>query len=195
MKVFSRLISCFRKMPGVGPKQAERFALYVARASESEMSDLFAAMQEVRRQVKPCPRCFNYSDGELCEICSDTQRIQDTICVVESVQDLEAIEKTGFYKGLYHVLGGVFSPAAGLDGGSLRLKELIERVEKSPVKEIIIATNPSAEGETTASYIKTLLEEKAEKISRIAFGVPLGGDINYMDELTLKHSLQGRRKF
>lgn len=195
MKVFSRLIACFRKMPGVGPKQAERFALYVATATQSQISDFLAAIQEVRQQVKPCARCFNYCQGELCEICCDTQRIQDTICVVESVQALEAIEKTGFYKGLYHVLGGVFSPSVGINGGHLRLNELIERVEKSPVKEIIVATNPCAEGETTASYIKTLLEKRVEKISRIAFGVPLGADINYMDELTLKHSLDGRKKF
>ncbi|NLI10351.1 MAG: recombination protein RecR [Elusimicrobia bacterium] len=194
MRVFERLISSFRKMPGVGPKQAERFALYVARAPEGEISELLEAVEEIRNAVKPCPKCFSYSDGGLCDICSDNQRIQNIICVVENVQDLEAIEKTGFYKGLYHVLGGVISPAQGLGETSIRLKELIKRTEELKVNEIIVAVNPSAEGETTAAYIKTLLEKKVEKISRIAFGVPLGGDINYLDELTLTHALQGRRK-
>lgn len=194
MKIFNRLINSFRKFPGVGPKQAERFALYVARAPESELVELLNSLSEVRSSVRLCSKCFNYTDSELCEICSDAERISSVICVVENVQDLEAIEKTGFYKGLYHVLGGAFSPASGLGENGLRLRELAMRVKDSGVKEIIIATNPSAEGETTAAYVKNLLEKDVEKISRIAFGVPLGGDINYMDELTLTHALQGRRK-
>ncbi|GAB4029048.1 MAG: recombination mediator RecR [Elusimicrobiota bacterium] len=194
MKIFNRLINSFRKFPGVGPKQAERFALYVARAPESELVELLNSLSEIRSSVRLCSKCFNYTDSELCEICSDGERISSVICVVENVQDLEAIEKTGFYKGLYHVLGGAFSPASGLGENGLRLKELVMRVKDSGVKEIIIATNPSAEGETTAAYVKNLLEKDVEKISRIAFGVPLGGDINYMDELTLTHALEGRRK-
>ncbi len=194
MKIFSRLIQAFRKLPGVGPKQAERFALYVARAPEGELIELLDSISDVRSKIRLCPQCFNYTNSDLCEICADENRNHSIICVIESVQDLEAIEKTGFYKGVYHVLGGTFSPNMAVGVESIRLKELSQRVSNGSIKEIIIATNPSAEGETTAAYIKNMLEKKVEKISRIAFGVPLGGDLNYMDELTLTHALEGRRK-
>lgn len=194
MKVFNRLIQAFRKLPGVGPKQAERFALYVARAPESELIELLNSISDARSTIKLCLQCFNYTNSDLCEICMDENRNHSIICVVENVQDLEAIEKTGFYKGLYHVLGGTFSPNMAEGVESIRLKELLKRVSDGSVKEVIIATNPSAEGETTAAYIKKMIETKVEKVSRIAFGVPLGGDLNYMDELTLTHALEGRRK-
>ncbi|PIS47113.1 MAG: recombination protein RecR [Elusimicrobia bacterium CG08_land_8_20_14_0_20_51_18] len=194
MKIFSRLIANLRKLPGVGPKQAERFSLYVLKASGSEVNELIESINEIRDNTVSCRKCFNYSLKELCHICSDSQRNGAVICVVENAQDLEAIEKTGFYKGLYHVLGGYISPVEGVERGHIRLKELVERVKDGSVEEVIIATNPSAEGETTAIYVHNGIKEFVPKISRIAFGIPLGGDINYMDELTITHSLEGRRK-
>ena len=194
MKILDRLIKSFRRMPGVGPKQAERFAIYLLKAKESEIQELITAIGEVRNSVKLCSECFNYSFNELCDICSDKSRENNIICVVENVMDLDAIEKTGFYKGLYHVLGALVSPIDGINQSNIRIKELMERVERSQIDEIIIATNPSSQGDITAMYIKNLLENKVPKISRIAMGIPLGGDINYMDEMTLIHSIKGRRK-
>lgn len=194
MKIFNRLINSFRKFPGVGPKQAERFCLYLMKASEKDVEEFIEAIKEIKQKIRLCEKCFNYSLSNLCEICSDASRNNKIICVVETVQDLEAIEKTGFYKGVYHVLGGHISPAEAIGYKNLKIAELVERVKNENIEEVIIATNPNAEGEMTAIYIKNAIKDYTPKISRIAFGVPLGGDINYMDEITLTHALEGRKK-
>ena len=194
MKIFKRLINSLRRFPGVGPKQAERFAFYLLKAGSSDIDELIDSIREVRNKIHFCKRCFNYALSEFCEICMDTGRNHNLICVVENIPSLEAIEKTGFYKGLYHVLGGHISPAEGINYNHIKIKELLERVKIDNIEEVIIATNPDAEGETTAMYIHNIIKPYVDKISRIAFGVPLGGDINYMDEVTLTHALEGRKK-
>lgn len=194
MKALERIISVFRKFPGVGPKQAERFALYIVRASDPEVEDLVEALRAVKAGVRYCKECFNYAEGELCPICADTHRDRATLCVVERPQDLAAIEKAKSFSGVYHVLHGAVSPAAGVAPEHIKLKELVDRVRASDgaVKEVIIATNPDADGEATAMYLIRLLKPYVGKITRIAYGVPLGGDIDYMDEVTLGYALKGR---
>lgn len=196
MKSLDRLIRAFRRLPGVGPRQAERFSAYFLRASQGETEEFIAALLALKEEVKLCPICFAYCEGEKCEICSDTDRQQDTICVVEDPQDIESIEKTGAYKGLYHVLHGAISPMEGRGAEQVKVKELLERVQnaKTPIREVIIATDPDSEGETTALYLADLLRGMVDKVSRIGYGVPLGGDIDYIDEMTLGYSLKGRTK-
>lgn len=196
MKALEKIIGVFRKFPGVGPKQAERFALYVVRASGPEIENLVEALREVKASVKYCSECYNYAEGELCPVCSDSGRDRSIICAVERPQDLAAIEKAKSFSGVYHVLHGAVSPAAGVAPEQIKLKELFDRVRSADgaVKEIIIATNPDADGEATAMYLTRLLKPYVEKITRIAYGVPLGGDIDYMDEVTLGYALKGRIK-
>lgn len=196
MKALEKIIGVFRKFPGVGPKQAERFALYVVRASSSEVENLVEALREVKALVKYCPDCFNYAEGGLCPVCSDSGRDRSVICVVERPQDLAAIEKAKSFSGVYHVLHGAVSPAAGVLPEHIKLKELLDRVRAADggVKELIIATNPDADGEATAMYLTRLIKPYVDRITRIAYGVPLGGDIDYMDEVTLGYALKGRIK-
>lgn len=196
MKALEKIIGVFRKFPGVGPKQAERFALYVVRASAPEVENLVEALREVKASVKYCPECFNYAEGGLCPVCADKGRDRAAICVVERPQDLAAIEKAKSFSGVYHVLHGAVSPVAGVLPEHIKLKELLDRVRASDggVKEIIIATNPDADGEATAMYLTRLIKPYVDKITRIAYGVPLGGDIDYMDEVTLGYALKGRIK-
>ena len=196
MKALERIISVFRRFPGVGPKQAERFALYVVRASDPEIEDLVEALRAVKASVNYCRECFNYAEGDLCPVCADAHRDRSSICVVERPQDLAAIEKAKSFSGVYHVLHGAVSPAAGVAPEHIKLKELIDRVRAADggVKEVIIATNPDADGEATAMYLIRLLKPYVQKITRIAYGVPLGGDIDYMDEVTLGYALKGRIK-
>jgi recombination protein RecR len=196
MQALERIISVFRKFPGVGPKQAERFALYVVRASNPEIESLVEALRAVKASVNYCPECFNYAEGGLCSVCADEHRDRSAICVVERPQDLAAIEKAKSFSGVYHVLHGAVSPAAGVLPEHIKLKELLDRVRASDgaVKEVIIATNPDADGEATAMYLIRLLKPYVGKITRIAYGVPLGGDIDYMDEVTLGYALKGRIK-
>lgn len=196
MKALEKIIGVFRKFPGVGPKQAERFALYVVRASSPEIEDLVEALRAVKASVNYCRECFNYAEGDLCQVCADAHRDRSLICVVERPQDLAAIEKAKSFSGVYHVLHGAVSPAAGVTPEHIKLKELIDRVRASDgaVKEVILATNPDADGEATAMYLIRLLKPYVQKITRIAYGVPLGGDIDYMDEVTLGYALKGRIK-
>ncbi len=196
MKALEKIIGVFRRFPGVGPKQAERFALYVVRASGPEIENLVEALREVKTSVKYCSECFNYAEGELCPVCADSSRDRSLICVVERPQDLAAIEKAKSFSGVYHVLHGAVSPAAGVMPEHIKLKELVDRVKASDggTKEIIIATNPDADGEATAMYLIRLLKPYVGRITRIAYGVPLGGDIDYMDEVTLGYALKGRTK-
>ncbi len=196
MKSLDRLIRSFKRFPGVGPRQAERFAAYFLRASQGETEEFINALLAVKQDVKLCPVCFSYSEDGLCPICSDPDRDRGLICVVEDPQDIEALEKTGAYKGLYHVLHGAISPLDGRGAEQVKVRELLARVQNAadPVREVIIATDPDSEGETTALYLADLLRGLVGQVTRIGYGVPLGGDIDYMDELTLGYSLKGRTK-
>lgn len=196
MKSLERLVRALRRLPGVGPRQAERFSNYFLKASESEAEEFITALLGVRENIKLCPRCFAYSEGDECAICADTSRERDIICVVEDPQDIEAVEKTSAFKGTYHVLHGSISPLDGRGAEHIKLRELVERVHNSPVeiKEVIIATDPDTEGENTALYIADALRGLVERVTRIGYGVPLGGDIDYIDEMTLKYSLKSRTK-
>ncbi|MBI4656507.1 MAG: recombination protein RecR [Elusimicrobia bacterium] len=193
-KSLQRLIAAFRKFPGVGPKQAERFAMLVIMSDSNEVREFIQAIESARNSIKLCRFCCDLSEEEICSICSDTGRNRAIICVVEQPQDAAAVEKTGAYNGLYHVLHGAISPIEGVNSGSIKLQNLAERIRKSngAISEIIIATNPDTEGEMTAMHITRLLKNKVAKITRIAYGVPLGGDIDYIDEMTLRHALNGR---
>ena len=196
MKALDKIISVFRKFPGVGPKQAERFALYVVRASNSEVESLVDALRGVKKSVGYCRECYNYAEDGLCSVCAEPARDRALICVVERPQDLAAIEKARSFTGVYHVLHGSVSPAEGITTEQIKFKELLERVRAGDglVKEVIIATNPDTEGEATAMFLMHALKPYVDKITRIACGVPLGGDIDYMDEVTLGHALKGRTK-
>ena len=196
MKSLDRLIRAFKRFPGVGPRQAERFAAYFLRASQGETEEFIQALVSVKQDIELCPKCFSYSEGGLCPICADPDRDQGVICVVEEPQDIEALEKTGAFKGLYHVLHGAISPLDGRSAQQVKVRELLARVQtaKPPVREVIIATDPDSEGETTALYLADLLRGQVGQITRIGYGVPLGGDLDYMDELTLGYSLKGRTK-
>lgn len=196
MKSLDRLVRAFRRLPGVGPRQAERFAAYFLRASQGEAEEFVNALLSMKQDVKLCPLCFAYSETGLCEICRDQDRDRGLICVVEDPQDIESLEKTGAYKGLYHVLHGAISPMEGRGAEQVKVRELLERVQNSevPVREVIIATDPDSEGETTALYLADLLRGLVGQVTRIGYGVPLGGDIDYIDEMTLGYSLKSRTK-
>jgi len=194
MKSFGRLVSAFRCLPGVGPRQAERFATHFLKAPLSESEEFIAALRELKESVRLCRTCFNYCEDEICDICADESRDSSLICVVEEPHDIEAVEKTGTYKGMYHVLHGAISPIDGMGIDSLRVRELVSRIKNGMVSEVIIATDPDTEGEATALYLADLLRGLVPKISRIAYGVPLGGDLDYTDELTLGYALRGRTK-
>ena len=196
MQHLDRLVRALKRLPGVGPRQAERFAAYFLRASQGEVEEFITALEEVKSSVVLCPQCFAYSEGDLCEICQDPDRDITKICVVEDPQDIEAIEKTGAYKGLYHVLHGAISPMEGRSAEQVKVRELLARVQNAnpKIEEVIIATDPDSEGDTTALYLADLLRGQVAQITRIGYGVPLGGDIDYMDEMTLGYSLKGRTK-
>lgn len=196
MKSLDRLVRALRRLPGVGPRQAERFAAYFLRASQGETEEFVNALLQVKQDVKLCSVCFSYSEDDLCPVCRDQDRDRGLICVVEDPQDIEAIEKTGAYKGLYHVLHGAISPMEGRGAEQVKVRELLERVQhaETPVREVIIATDPDSEGETTALYLADLLRGLVGQVTRIGYGVPLGGDIDYIDEMTLGYSLKGRTK-
>lgn len=197
MKSIEELIKCFRRLPGVGPRQAERFSIYFLRAPEGETEAFIQSLIKMRKQVHLCPQCFSYNESaDLCPICSDDMRDKNILCIVEEAQDIEAIEKTRSFNGLYHVLHGSISPLDGRNADNLKIKELLLRVQnaKEPIKEVIIATNPDSEGETTSLYLADVLRGLVGKITRIAYGMPLGGQIDYIDEVTLKHALKGRTK-
>ena len=180
-------------MPGVGPKSAQRLAFYVLQASDGEIKGLIDALQETKKKVGYCSNCFNISVEDPCEICGDENRDRTKICVVALSQDLIAIEKTREYNGHYHVLGGVISPLDGIGPENLRIKELLKRITKD-VKEVILALNPTVEGEATIIYLTRLLKPLGVKMTRIAYGLPVGSDIDYADEVTLTKSFEGRRE-
>lgn len=187
----SRLIEELSRLPGIGSKSAARLAFHLIHMPVEEVERLADTMVDARKNVRYCRQCYTLTDQELCPICSNQERDQKTIMVVETTRDLAAYEKTGKYKGVYHVLHGAISPMIGVGPGDIKLKELIERLQ-GEVEEVIIATNSSLEGETTAMYISKLIKPAGIKVSRIASGVPVGGDLEYIDEVTLLRALEGR---
>ncbi len=194
----ARLIEAFSRLPGIGPKTAQRLTFHLLRAPDAEARQLAAALVAVRDRVVFCERCFNISDAPLCAICVDPSRDQRRMCVVEEPLDVLAIERTAEFRGLYHVLHGAISPIDGIGPDRLRIRELLDRVEVANAaderfEEVIIATNPTLEGEATAMYLDERLEEKVGSVTRIARGIPVGGDLEYADEVTLIRALQGRR--
>ena len=189
-----RLIEKFASLKGVGKKTAERYAFNVMALSEEDANEFADAIREAKEKVKPCSVCGNYTDSELCPICSDDQRDQTVVCVVEDTKAVLAIEKTREFNGLYHVLGGVLSPSNGVGPDQIRLSELIERLEKKTIKELIIATNPDVDGETTALYISRQAQPFGVKTTRLAYGVPVGASLEYADQATLMRALDGRRE-
>ena len=191
MKSLDRFVRALRRLPGVGPRQAERFSAYFLRAPQGETEEFINALLSVKQDIKLCQVCFSYCENDICEICQDPDRDHSVLCVVEDPQDIESIEKTGAFKGLYHVLHGAISPMLGIGPNDIRLKELIERL-RGDVEEVIVATNSSVEGEATAVYISKLIKPTGIKVSRIASGVPVGGDLEYIDEITLLRALEGR---
>ena len=187
----SRLIEEFSKLPGIGPKSAQRLAFHIINRPIEEVKSLSDAIIEAKEHVRYCKQCYTLTDSELCPICSNPERDASTIMVVENTRDLAAYEKTGKYNGVYHVLHGAISPMLGIGPNDIRLKELIQRLQ-GDVKEVIIATNSSLEGETTAMYISKLIKPTGIKVSRIASGVPVGGALEYIDQVTLLRALEGR---
>ncbi|HER24446.1 MAG TPA: recombination protein RecR [Candidatus Atribacteria bacterium] len=193
-KPFARLIDEFSKMPGIGPKTAQRLAFYILKNSSENVTSLARTILEAKEKVKHCSICGNITDQEKCEICRNTDRDKSTICVIEGVRDLIAIENTGEYKGLYHVLEGVISPLDGVEPENLKINSLLNRIKDEKIKEIILATNPNIEGEVTASYITKLIEPLKVKVTRIAYGVPIGGSLEFADEVTLTQALMSRQE-
>ena len=190
----SRLIEELQTLPGVGIKTAQRLAFYILKAPREEATTLAQAILDVKERVKACSVCFNISEEDKCEICRDGSRDSMTLCVVEEPNDLWAIERTGKYKGFYHVLQGSLSPLEGKGPNDLRARELIDRLKDGQFREVIIATNPNVEGEATALYLGKLLKPLGVRITRIAMGLPMGGDLEYADEVTLSRALEGRRE-
>lgn len=189
----SRLIDEFSRLPGVGSKTAQRLAFHVLNMDVKQAENLADAIIEAKRNIKYCSVCGNYTDSELCSICSNEARNKDVICVVQDPRDVMAMEKTREFKGLYHVLHGAISPLNGIGPDDIRIKELLERID-SNTSEVIVATNPNVEGEATAMYISRLLKPLGVKTTRIAHGIPVGGDLEYADEVTLSKALEGRRE-
>ena len=187
----SRLIEELSKLPGIGPKSAQRLAFHIINMPKDQATGLASAIVDARENIRYCSQCFNLTDRELCPICCNEKRSKKTIMVVETPRDLAAYEKTGKYEGVYHVLHGAISPMLGIGPNDIRLKELMLRLQ-GDVDEVIVATNSSLEGETTAMYISKLIKPTGIKVSRIASGVPVGGDLEYIDEVTLLRALEGR---
>lgn len=188
------LIDELGRLPGVGPKSAQRIAFHLLKLPKDDALRLSRAIGEAKDRVAWCHRCFNLSEGEVCGICSDDRRDGSTVCVVEEPKDLVAVEKTGEYHGRYHVLQGAISPIEGIGPDHLRVKELLARLDPEAITEVILCTNPNIEGEATAMYLGRLLTPLGLKVTRIASGLPVGGDLEYADELTLGRALEGRRE-
>ena len=188
----SNLIAELSDLPSIGSKSAQRLAFHILGMDEDKVNDLANAIVQARKNVRYCKECFTLTDDELCPICSNPKRNKNVIMVVEDTRDLAAYEKTGKFDGVYHVLHGAISPMAGIGPGDIKLKELMVRLQQNDVQEVIVATNSSLEGETTAAYISKLIKPTGIKVCRIASGVPVGGNLEYIDEVTLLRALDGR---
>ncbi len=189
-----RLITELSKLPSIGPKSAQRIAFHIVRSRPDDAYGLAEALKEVKERIKPCKRCFNLTEADECEICRDVRRDESVICAVEDPYDIGSIERTGEYRGLYHVLGGALSPLDGIDPDDLRIAELVERVKNEETKEIVVATNPNTTGEATALYIAQEVEDLSVRVTALASGLPVGGDLEYADEVTLGRAFAGRRE-
>jgi recombination protein RecR len=188
------LIDELGRLPGVGPKSAQRIAFHLLKIPADDVARLAMAITEAKARVRFCARCWNFAEGELCPICLDDRRDSSVLCVVEESRDIISIEKTGEFKGRYHVLLGAMSPLEGIGPEQLKMKELFARIEAEDVQEVILCTNPNTEGEVTAMYIARMLKPFGVRVTRIASGLPVGGDLEYADELTLGRALEGRRE-
>ena len=188
------LIDELGRMPGVGPKSAQRIAFHLLKIPAEDVARLAQAIVDAKARVRFCSRCWNFAEGELCPICLDDRRDSNVLCVVEESRDIISIEKTGEFKGRYHVLLGAMNPLDGIGPEQLKMKELFARIEPEDVQEVILCTNPNTEGEVTAMYIARMMKPFGVRVTRIASGLPVGGDLEYADELTLGRALEGRRE-
>lgn len=189
-----KLINQFEKLPGIGHKTAVRLAFYILESDEKVAKDFSEVLVNAKQNVKFCSICYNLTEKDPCDICNNSRRDESTICVVENVKDVIAMEKTHEYKGKYHVLHGSISPMNNISAGDIKIKELLERLKDDSIKEVILATNPTVEGEATAMYISRLIKPLGINVTRIAHGIPVGGDLEYTDEITLIKALEGRTK-
>lgn len=196
-KSVKKLIENFTELPGIGEKTAERLTFFLLKSDKEKSEKLSQAIANLKKETKICSICFNISETDPCIICLNPQRDHNVICVVEDPLDAVAIEKTGAFKGVYHILGGVISPIEGVEPEDLNIKQLKERIEtsKEKIKEVILATNPNLEGEATATYIAKIIKPLGVKISRIAYGLPTGADLEFADEITLQKALEGRKEY
>jgi recombination protein RecR len=193
--IIQDLIDELGRLPGVGPKSAQRIAFHIIQSDRVDVTRLAEILKTVKERVKFCTTCGNISEEELCRICKDPRRDNSSICVVEESKDVLAIEKTREFKGTYHVLGGAISPIDGIGPENLRIKELMTRLAQTQINEVIIATDPNLEGEATATYLTRLIKPLGVKVSRLASGLPVGGDLEYADEITLGRAFEGRRSY
>ena len=193
-QTFENLINGLKKLPGVGSKSAERMAYQILNMDEEDISKLATSLLDSKEKLTRCKKCGCMSEGDECEICKEATRDTKTLCIVQSTKDVYALEKVKNYNGVYHVLNGVISASMGITPSDLNLNELVNKIEREEIKEVILATNPNIEGETTALYIAKLLENKNVEVTRLAYGLPVGASLDYADEYTLIKSLQGRRK-
>ncbi len=189
-----KLIKQLSRLPGIGQKSATRIALYILNSGKEMAEELAESLVDVKEKIIFCPVCFNFTESQPCSICSDESRQTNIICVVEGPGDQLAIEESGIFRGRYHVLHGVLSPLDGIGPENLKIGELISRIDREKIDEVVLATNPSAQGEATASYLADILIKKGVNVTRIALGVPVGGDLKYMDYMTLKHSFNSRTR-
>ena len=191
----ARLINELSKLPGIGPKSAQRLAFHLLRSSEETTKALIIAVDDMKRQVDFCSICFHITAKDPCQLCLDEERDESVLCVVEQALDVIVLERTGQYKGRYHVLQGVLNPMEGIGPEDLRINELLQRVQAGNIDEVIMATNPSLEGESTAMYVQRLLMTHGIRVTRLARGLPSGADLEYIDEITLAHAFEGRQTF
>jgi recombination protein RecR len=191
----AQLLEQLEKLPGIGPKSAQRLAFYLLRAPREESELLAQAVRNVREKIHPCARCGNYTDVEICDICLDPRRDTSLMCIVADPRDLMAVENSGEFRGVYHVLGGVISPIEGIGPDELRLNALMKRLGDESITEIILALSPTVEGETTANYLASLVRSRDIKVTQLARGLPFGGDLDYADQMTIAGALRGRREF
>ncbi len=193
-ETITKLINQFEKLPGIGHKTAVRLAFFILESPKSYAEEMSKTLIDAKDKVKFCSKCYNITETDPCDICSSNKRDNSTICVVENVKDVVAMEKTHEYKGLYHVLHGSISPMNNITAGDIKIKELLQRLSDDKIKEVILATNPTVEGEATAMYISRLIKPLGIEVTRIAHGIPVGGDLEYTDEITLIKALEGRTK-
>ena len=194
IKSVENLINEFRKLPGIGPKSAKRIVFFLLKLSHSDIVKFSRGLIEMKEKVKFCSQCYNLTEEDICHICRDQSRDRKKICIVEEVSDVIIIEKTGEYKGLYHILGGLLSPIENVGPDEIRVPRLLERVKANNIEEVIIALNPTVEGESTAMYLKKILAPFGVKVTKLAIGLPVGGDLEYADEITIGRAISDRRE-